>query len=140
MKWAEERFAADPMDFAPPLLRIQQKPPPPLAGWVFRVIAALLVCVLVWAALGPLDIVAVADGKLVPTDYLKIVQPAEQGIVKAILVREGEQVSAGQVLIRMDPVMTGADLKSIQTEVHHKRLALRRIDSQLWREAQSRER
>jgi multidrug efflux pump subunit AcrA (membrane-fusion protein) len=64
----------------------------------------------------------------------------EQGIAKAILVREGEQVSAGQVLIRMDPVMTGADLKSIQTEVHHKRLALRRIDSQLWREAQSRER
>jgi len=130
-KWAEGRAGADPADFAPPLLRIQQKPPPPLAGWVFRVIVALLVCVLAWATFGPLDIVAVADGKLVPTDYLKIVQPAEQGIVKAILVREGEQVQAGQVLIRMDPVMTGADLRSIQNEVHHKRLALRRIDAQL---------
>jgi membrane fusion protein, hemolysin D len=54
-------------------------------------------------------------------------------------VREGEQVSAGQVLIRMDPVMTGADLKSIQTEVHHKRLALRRIDAQLSNAKLSRE-
>ncbi|MGH7895536.1 MAG: biotin/lipoyl-binding protein, partial [Candidatus Binatia bacterium] len=130
-KWAEGRPGADPADFAPPLLRIQDKPPAPLAGWVFRVLAALLVCVLVWAAFGPLDIVAVAEGKLVPTDYLKIVQPSEQGIVKEILVREGEHVTEGQVLIRMDPVATGADLKSIQTEVHHKRLALRRADAQL---------
>ena len=130
-KWVEERFVADPVDFAPPLLRIQQRPPPPLAGWVFRVIVALLVCVLAWAAFGPLDIVAVADGKLVPTDYLKIVQPAEQGIVKAILVREGEKVEAGQVLIRMDAVLAGADVKAIRSEYDNKRLALRRIDAQL---------
>jgi hemolysin D len=43
--------------------------------------------------LGQLDIVAVAEGKLIPQSYLKIVQPAEAGIVKEILVREGETVS-----------------------------------------------
>ena len=121
----------DPADFAPPLLRIQDKPPAPLAGWMFGMLAALLACVLAWAVFGRLDVVAVADGKLVPSSYLKIVQPAEQGIVKEILVREGERVMAGQVLIRMDPVLARADLKTLETDFHLKRLALRRIDAQL---------
>ena len=122
---------ADPADFAPPLLRIQEKPPAPLAGWMLLLLIALLAGVLLWAALGRLDIVAVADGKLVPSSYLKIVQPAEQGIVKEILVKEGEIVSQGQVLVRMDPVLTEADVKSIQSEHDNKRIALRRIDAQL---------
>ena len=122
---------ADPADFAPPLLRIQEKPAPPLAGWTLRLILALVVGVLVWAVLGRLDIVAVADGKLVPSSYLKIVQPAEQGIVKEILVKEGERVRAGQVLIRMDSVLTGADVNAMTAEYDDRRLALRRIDAQL---------
>jgi len=122
---------ADPADFSPPLLRIQQKPPPPLAGWMLRLLVGLLAGVLLWAVFGRLDIVAVADGKLVPSSYLKIVQPSEQGIVKEILVREGEKVEAGQVLIRMDAALTDADVKAIQSDFDNKRLALRRIDAQL---------
>jgi len=122
---------ADPADFAPPLLRIQHRPPAPLAGWMLRLLVALLAGILLWSVFGRLDIVAVAEGKLVPSSYLKIVQPAEQGIVKEILVKEGEAVKAGQVLIRMDPVLADADVKSVQTEVHNKRIALRRIDAQM---------
>ena len=122
---------ADPADFSPPLLRIQEKPPAPLAGWMLRLLVALLAGVALWTVFGRLDIVAVADGKLVPSSYLKIVQPAEQGIVKEILVKEGERVAAGQVLVRMDPVLTEADQKAIQAEYDNKRLALRRIDAQL---------
>jgi len=122
---------ADPADFSPPLLRIQEKPPQPLAGWMLRLLVALLAGVVLWAALGRLDIVAVAEGKLVPSSYLKIVQPAEQGIVKEILVKEGEAVQAGEVLVRMDPVATDADVGSIRAEYLNKRIALRRIDAQL---------
>jgi len=123
--------SADPADFSPPLLRIQQQPAPPLAGWVLRLLLGLLTAALLWAVFGRLDIVAVADGKLVPSSYLKIVQPAEQGIVKEILVREGEKVEAGQILIRMDAALTDADVKAIQADYDNKRLALRRIDAQL---------
>jgi hemolysin D len=122
---------ADPTDFSPALLRIQEKPPAPLAGWMLRLLIGLLAGIAVWTIFGRLDIVAVADGKLVPSSYLKIVQPAEQGIVKEILVKEGERVAPGQVLVRMDPVLTDADVKSIQAEYDNKRLALRRIDAQL---------
>jgi membrane fusion protein, hemolysin D len=122
---------ADPADFAPPLLRIQDKPPAPLAGWLLHLLIGLLGAIALWALFGRLDIVAVTDGKLVPSSYLKIVQPAEQGIVKEILVKEGEAVGAGQVLIRMDAVLAAADLKAIRAEHQQKRLALRRIDAQL---------
>jgi len=60
----------DPSDFAPPLLRIQDTPPAPLAGWLFGLLAALLAGVIAWAVFGQLDIVAVAEGKLVPAQYL----------------------------------------------------------------------
>ena len=109
---------ADPADFSPPLLRIQDQPPAPLAGWMLRLLLALLAGLLLWTVFGRLDIVAVADGKLVPSTYLKIVQPAEQGIVKEILVKEGEAVKEGQVLIRMDPALTGADVKAIQAAMN----------------------
>ena len=122
---------ADSTDFAPPLLRIQEKQPPPLAGWTLRVLIGLLAGMLLWAVLGRLDIVAVADGKLVPSTYLKIVQPAEQGIVKEILVREGQAVKEGEVLIRMDPALTEADVKAMQVDYHNKKIALRRIDAQM---------
>ncbi len=122
---------AAPGDFAPPLLRIQESPPPPAAGWTLRLLLALLAGILLWALLGRLDIVAVTDGKLVPSTYLKIVQPAEQGVVKEILVKEGDLVAAGQVLIRMDPALTEADVKAMQAEAHNKAIALRRIDAQL---------
>jgi len=107
---------------------------------MLRLLLGLVTCLLLWATFGQLDIVAVADGKLVPSTYLKIVQPAEQGIVKEILVKEGEAVKAGQVLIRMDSVLAGADVKAIRAERDNKRLALRRIDAQLGGKRFSRER
>ena len=128
---AREFLSADAADFAPPLLRIQDKPPPPLAGWMLRLLIGLLAGVALWGVFGQLDIVAVADGKLVPSSYLKIVQPAEQGIVREILVQEGEQVKEGQVLIRMDSVLATADATSLRSDFDNKRLALRRIEAQL---------
>ncbi len=124
-------MGADPVDFQPALLRIQDRPPAPLAGWMLRILVGLVAGILLWSVLGRLDIVAVADGKLVPSSYLKIVQPAEQGIVKEILVREGEKVAEGQVLIRMDAVLARADLIALRSDAQTRRLALRRIESQL---------
>ena len=125
------RHEADPADFQPALLQVQSRPPAPLGRGVLYVLLALVAAALAWAALARLDIVAVADGKLVPSTYLKIVQPAEQGIVKEILVKEGEAVQAGQVLIRMDSVLAGADVKAIRAEYFNKRIALRRLEAQL---------
>lgn len=119
------------LDFHPPLIRLQHSAPHPQGRRVLWAILALVAFIIIWALVGRLDIVAVADGKLVPTSYLKIVQPSEAGIVKEILVREGETVHAGQTLMRMDALITNADLDAITTEYARKRLALARIDAEL---------
>jgi len=122
---------ADPAEFSPPLIRLQESPPSPLGRRVIHVLAVLLAGLLVWSVLGQLDIVAVAEGKLVPHSYVKIVQPAEGGIVKEILVREGEPVREGQVLMRMDAQLSEADRRALEADFHRKRLTLARIDAEL---------
>ena len=133
-------FAPDQREFAPGLARIEQVPPSPLGRAVLYAALALIAATLLWAALARLDIVAVADGKLVPSGYLKIVQPAEQGVVKEVLVHEGEEVREGQVLARMDAALLDADGRALAADYHAKRLALRRIDAQLAGRALVRER
>lgn len=122
---------AQAIDFAPPLLRLQATSPNPLGRKVLWVLLAMLLALLLWAVLGRLDIVAVAEGKLIPESYVKIVQPSESGIVKEILVKEGQGVKAGQVLMRMDALISEADTKSIDSDYQRKRLALRRIQAEL---------
>jgi HlyD family secretion protein len=122
---------ADPADFQPALLQVQSRPPAPLGRGVLYVVLGLLAAMLAWAALAKLDVVAVAEGKLVPAGYLKIVQPSEQGLIKEIFVREGELVREGQVLMRMDTALLAADGRALSAEYHSRRLGLRRIDAQL---------
>lgn len=131
MKYPFPTADAQPIDFSPPLLRLQESAPNPLGRKVLWSLLVLLLALLLWAMLGRLDIVAVAEGKLIPESYVKIVQPAEAGIVKDILVREGEAVKAGQVIMRMDALVADADAKSIDNEYQRKRLTLRRIEAEL---------
>ena len=94
-------------------------------------VSALFVILLLWAIFGRLNIIASAEGKLVPKTYVKIVQPADSGIVKEILVSEGEKVKAGQVLMRMDMKLAEADAKTIGNDLAMRSLQLRRIDAEL---------
>lgn len=130
----KERLLGPPApreDFAPALLRLQREMPSPLPRLVLRIILGLLAVLLVWSIFGQLDVVAVAPGKLVPMTYLKVVQPAESGIIKELLVREGDEVKAGQVLVRMDRAVSEADSRSLANELAVRRVQLRRIDAEL---------
>ena len=122
---------AEPLDFAPGILRLKEAPPSPLPRLLLHLLLALVAAVLVWAAVGRLDIIAIAPGRVVPQNYLQIVQPAESGIVKELLVREGDRVAAGQVLARMDRRFSEADKRTLENELNMKRLQLRRIDAEL---------
>jgi HlyD family secretion protein len=128
---APKKLSPEALDFAPGLLSIQESPPARLPRAVLYTVSGLFAILLLWACFGKLDIIASADGRLVPRSYVKIVQPADAGIVKEILVHEGESVQAGQVLLRMDPQETEADVRTLQTQLTLKSLQLRRIDAEL---------
>lgn len=125
---------AEAGEFAPGLLRFDA-PPSPFPRAVILVLVSLVAALILWAWLGKLDVVAVANGRLIPVGQLKVVQPPESGIVTELLVREGDRVTAGQVLMRMDPLLNEADRKSVTAEFRHKSLQLRRIDAELSGEA-----
>ena len=125
------KLDAEAIEFAPGLLAIQESPPPKLPRAVIYTVGSLCTLLLLWASFGQLDIVAVAEGKLVPQSYVKIVQPAEAGIITEILVKEGDLVQPGQTLIRLDPTVSGADSQTVAQELALRRLALRRIDAEL---------
>ena len=117
--------------FTASLIRLQRQAPAPLARVTLRVLLGFLAILIAGSLIARIDIVAVADGKLIPATYVKIVQPAEAGVVKQILVREGEAVAAGQVLMRMDAALSSSDLQSLAADYWARRLAIRRIDAQL---------
>jgi HlyD family secretion protein len=125
------RQAASSLEFAPALVRLQEAPPAPMGRAVLYTLLSLLAALLAWAWIGQLDVVAVAEGKLVPQSFLKIVQPADAGIVREILVKEGEAVRKGQVLMRMDSAVSDADGKTLEQELLRKSMLLHRIDAEL---------
>lgn len=132
LKRLKKQFAGvDPLDFSPGLLRIQAQPPTPFARALLYILLTLLGLLFLWAAFGKLDVVASAEGKLIPQSYLKIVQPSEQGVIRDILVEEGQRVRAGQVLMRMDTTLSETDVAMLSTDTSGKRITLRRIDAEL---------
>jgi len=95
------------------------------------VLLALLAFLCGWALVAQLDIVATAPGKLIPLSQVKIVQAAESGIVKEILVGEGDRVHADQVLMRLDSTLAVAEAEQVANELQLKRLFMRAIDAEL---------
>ena len=98
---------------------------------VLWTLVALLTAATTWAWLGRIDTVAVAEGRLVPRTQLKIIQPAEGGVLREILVAEGERVRAGQIVGRMDVSAAQADANTLQADLSLRRLQLRRIEAEI---------
>jgi adhesin transport system membrane fusion protein len=85
---------------------------PPLATTLFLVsIAALVTAFCVWATLAHIDEVAVGTGKVIPSSQVQTIQNLEGGILTALLVKEGESVAQGQILLRVDATGFEAELR-----------------------------
>ena len=130
-KTPKAALAVQAHDFAPDLLTVQLTPPSRLPRTVLLGLTALVGCMLVWSFFAELDIVATAQGRLVPISYTKVVQPAEAGVVSEILVKDGDAVKAGQVLLRLDARLSQNDLQAQGQDVAIKRMTLARIAAEL---------
>ena len=70
---------------------------------VLRVLLLVVVLFIAWAAFAPMEEVARGEGRVVPSKQLQVLQSLDGGMVSEILVKEGQVVAAGQVLLRIDP-------------------------------------
>ncbi len=103
--------------FLPAALEIVETPPSPIGRAIGATLAALFCAALIWTCVGHVDIVATAQGKIVPNGRVKLIQPFETGVVRAIQIHDGQAVKAGDVLIELDPTMTGADEQHIKNDL-----------------------
>src|SRR6266404_3059669 len=96
--------------FLPAALEILETPACPVRAALLWLICVMFVAVLGWSWFAKLDIFAVAPGRIQIAGRSKIVQPLEPGKVKAIYVRNGARVAAGDSLVDLDPTETEADV------------------------------
>ncbi len=108
------------LPFVSPITGAQLVEPAPAAMWAVYLLLAALVVAVVWSALAQVDIVTKANGRVVPDGREQVIASLEGGLLRELLVREGEQVAAGQPLARLDPTRAEAQ----QAEGQAKRLAM----------------
>jgi hemolysin D len=106
---------AHELAFLPANLELTESPPHPAPLWTARLLMGAALAIAIVATFGRLDIVAVAPGQLIPNANIKVIQPAMTGVVRRILVQNGERVLAGQLLVDLDPTQATADADKAKT-------------------------
>ena len=114
-----------------PLALIQTRAPSETGRIVLWSVSVLILLLIVWAAIGKLDIIATAEGKLSPQTLVKIVQPAETGVIRQLMVEEGDRVKTGQVLARLDTTLASADKVGIASDLATQKMQVRRFEAEL---------
>lgn len=92
-----------------------------ISGWDANrkliAIAALGVALLIaWASLAQVDEITRGMGKVIPSSKTQLVQPSEPATISEILVRNGQVVKKGQILVRLDDAQSSSELGQLQTE------------------------
>ena len=125
MSWFAQRDAAalreTDLAYVDPVRGAQVVEAAPAAMWAVYLMLAALAAALGWAAFARVDIVAKAPARIIPEGREQVIASLEGGILRELLVREGQQVEAGQPLALLDPTRFEAQ----QAEGQAKRAALR---------------
>ncbi len=125
------RRSESELAFLPAALEIVETPPSPIGRAIGVTVICLFCLALAWASFGTVDIVATAPGKIIPTGRTKVIQPFETGVVRAIHVRDGQSVKAGDLLIELDPTISGAELGHLKSDLASAGLEVARLRAEL---------
>lgn len=117
--------------FSSAALAVQVLPPPKVVRMVSLGICAMVGITLVFAALMSMDIVVTAQGHVSASGKSKVIQPLDAGVVKAIAVRDGQTVKAGDVLLELDATATLADRDRLQREAQETQADVLRLNALL---------
>lgn len=83
----------------------------------YAIVLSLVLVIIVWGSFAQISGAVIAPGRVSVESSTKRIQHREGGIVREILVREGQSVRTGDVLIRLDATQAGASDKSVQGQI-----------------------
>ena len=110
-----ERPEDTEVDFMAPVLAAERRRPARLAPILLVTIASFFVIALLWANWAEIDQVTRGDGTVIPSSEVKVIDHLEGGIVREILVHEGQIVEAGQLLLKIDNTVAKGRLKQAKS-------------------------
>lgn len=122
---------ADEFEFANDVRAALEERAPRTAWLLVLAIAVLLAAGAAWASWAKVEEVTVGSGKVIPSSQVQVVQSLDRGIVREILVREGDLVERNQVLMRIDDTTVASQLG----ELRQRRFALQAEIARLEAEA-----
>ncbi len=108
-----------------------RKHPLPTWRWAAWIVITLIVCAVGWAHFTQLEEVAIADGEVVPRGQIKVIQHLEGGIVEAIDVADGDKVTVGQPLVRLNLAPNQINREELQVRLDGLVLARARLDAEV---------
>lgn len=120
----------DSYEFKPLLSEIEESPLSPLGRFTFWTVVSLIIITILWLIIGKIDIVITARGIVIPDGEAKIIQPLETGVIKEILVKEGDFVRKDQLLVLIDTMTTDAQLKTVKENLETSKEEAKRLEAQ----------
>lgn len=117
----------DAYEFKPMLSEIEEAPVSPLGRFMFWIIVILIMITSLWLYYGKVDIVVTSRGIVIPAGESKTIQPLDTGVIGNILVKEGDYVKKGQILMEIDPSTTEPQLESINKNLSNVTLEMDRL-------------
>jgi adhesin transport system membrane fusion protein len=83
---------------------------------ILYAVAVTSVALVVWAALAEIDEVTKGQGKVIPSRQVQVIQSLDGGVVTDLLVREGDRVEKGQLLVRLDQTRSQSTFRENRAE------------------------
>lgn len=119
------------LQFLAPALETLETPAGPMPWVSAWLLVALALVALAWSSVGDIDILANAQGRIIPSSKVKPVQSLSGGKVEAFYVRDGDMVSAGDLLFLLDTREPSIELERARAEMANLQSDLRRIEAAL---------
>ena len=119
------------LEFLPAVLEVTETPPSPLGRVLAMTLVAFFVLATAWTVVGHVDIIATAQGKIIPSERVKVIQPRDTGVISAIHVSDGQKVKRGDLLVELDPTDTEADRDRLRTDAATARIDVARLNALL---------
>jgi hemolysin D len=126
---AAEKLKRQAYQFLPAALEATETPPSPIGRVISLLIILLFTLAVAWGWYGKLDVVATAQGKIIPSGRVKTIQPLEIGTVKFIHVKDGQLVKKGDTLITLDNTLIEADADQMRQQLAMANLKLIRQEA-----------
>jgi adhesin transport system membrane fusion protein len=101
------------------------------ASFLLQLISIFFITFILWSSFFHIDESVKGSGSIIPSKYVQIIDNLEGGIVKGILVQEGEIIKKGQPIIELDTTQTKAKLSEIKRDYHQYKLTIERLHAQI---------